>query len=1328
MRLIRVVVLLLTVLGLATSMWSQTGTSTVRGTVTDPSGRVVADAKVTLTNLATNAVRTTKTGEAGTFVFDLITPADYRLEVEARGFKKRQVDNVKALIGKQTENSVQLEVGVNTETVEVQASGQDSIINTQDATLGNNFESLQITQLPLEARNLVDLLSLQPGSTREGYVTGARADQSNVTLDGVDINNAQTGNAEIPRSTNALLIGALDNDRGSITTGPVLRLNAEAIDEFRVTTANGNANQGRSSGSQVNLITKAGTNKFHGAGFEFYRSRGFTANDWFNNHSDPIVPRTPLVRNTYGGALGGPIIKDKAFFFYSYEGRHDASGQSVVRTVPLASLGQGIINYEYCTQTDPVTGVCTGSIANSSLDLSQNEAAFHAVQVGDPANPAINPAALQALAAAAAKYPANDTTTGDQLNTGGFRFNAPTPTRLNSHVGKLDFNLTSHQTAFARLNVIYDHQTLPAWLPDTAAPLVWSHPWGIAVGHTWTIGNNWVNNLRYGYTRQAYTDGGDSFGNDTDFRFVFQPNGEVHTTSRVTPVHNITDDLSWIHGKHNIQFGVNVRKVDNSRVSFASAYDFAETNPSFYLNTGGNVPNAFQSYLDDNGLPGDETTGQSLASQLQVRNAGTAIIGRFTELTSNFTFDKGGNLLPAGTPTSRTFATQAYDGYLQDTWKVHPTLTLTLGLRYSLERPVYETQGYEVQPGIAGSSGCKLTSLSTYFTDRLAAAAQGNSFGDPICVSKSGPANGGPPMYSWDKNNFQPRLAVAWSPDGGSGFFGRLVGKGGTSVFRGGFALTNDYYGQALAVDWDLNNSLGFTSNFTNHANTFDINTDNRPLGPLFTGFGQDVRPLIGSAGGTVPGNLQFPLEATPLDGIDNFGERIESSLDSGLHAPTEYVWNFTFERTLPKGAVFSASYIGRMGRSLLAHRDVAAFNNLRDPQTGLDWYSAATTLEKLRQQGVDISQVPSMIPAKVAQYFNNVFPAGMAQIIGDYDGIPYDPSWSNAQAFYGEYQKNPLVTPPDTQFFNANDWTDVQAEADLAMAANDNGLRFMQPQYGTLSAWSTIGFSNYHALTLSLRQRLSSLTFDFNYTWSHSLDNASGLQGETFVGGNFQGNGSFIVNPIRPRDNYATSDFDVRHNINADAVWQLPFGRGRAFMGNPSKAADAILGGWQLSGIFRWNTGLPVTSPIDDGRWATNWDFQANVTPIKPIHSCPTRPVNGTPNLFGNCDITQIYQNFRNAYPGETGPRNYLRYPGYVDLDLGLGKSWRMPWSENHQLQLRWDVFNVTNTQHLTGFSNNGVAADPGLTGATPPGDFYNLTQIQGQPRVMQIGARYSF
>ncbi len=184
--------------------------------------------------------------------------------------------------------------------------------------------------------------------------------------------------------------------------------------------------------------------------------------------------------------------------------------------------------------------------------------------------------------------------------------------------------------------------------------------------------------------------------------------------------------------------------------------------------------------------------------------------------------------------------------------------------------------------------------------------------------------------------------------------------------------------------------------------------------------------------------------------------------------------------------------------------------------------------------------------------------------------------------------------------------------------------------------------------------------------------------------------------------------------------------------MNDAHPVADAILGGWQISSIFRWNTGLPQTAPTDDARWATNWNDQANVTPTSRVHTCPTRTIVGSPKLFGCADINAVYQTFRNAYPGETGPRNIFRLPGYVDLDLGLGKTWNMPWHEGHTFQLRWDVFNVANHQSFgaidTSRTGYGIGRDPALRGLTAPSNWSNFIQIQGQPRIMQVGARYSF
>jgi len=264
--------------------------------------------------------------------------------------------------------------------------------------------------------------------------------------------------------------------------------------------------------------------------------------------------------------------------------------------------------------------------------------------------------------------------------------------------------------------------------------------------------------------------------------------------------------------------------------------------------------------------------------------------------------------------------------------------------------------------------------------------------------------------------------------------------------------------------------------------------------------------------------------------------------------------------------------------------------------------------------------------------------------------------------------------------------------------------------------------------LQLSLRQRLrDDVTFDFNYTYGHSLDNASGLQNSASFGT------AFIVNALDPDRNYATSDFDARHIINANWVVGLPFGRGKRYLSNASNFVDQVLGGWQTTGIFRWNSGLPIQTPFDCCVWATNWNVQSNGVRVQPVQSSPTaNDTNGTPNVFSDPDA--VYRSFRPARPGEVGDRNVLRAPGYISLDAGLYKSFRMPW-EGHALQFRWEVFNVTNTQRFDGLtiSDLSLGTDPFL-GGSPNSDFGRFTSTQAPlnetkaGRVMQFALRYTF
>ena len=1244
------------------SVMAQSGTSSVNGLVVDPQGNVVAAASVTLSSAEKNFNRTQTTTDAGSFAFSLIPPGQYHLEVEANGFKKAVLNNVGAMVAKATSLTVQLEVGNVQETVTVTAGTGEVLVNKQDATLGNNFVSQQITQLPLEARNPLALLTLQAAVTREGYVAGARSDQSNITLDGVDINEAQTN---------------------SVST-PVLRLNAEAIEEFRVTTVSANAVQGRSSGAQISLVTKSGSNEWHGALFWANRNTSTTANDFFSNRAG--VARAKLIRNTYGGAVGGPIIKDKLFFFYSYEGRRDVSQSAVTRTVPLASLGRGEVRY-----VNPAGGITT-------LTTADINTIFPAARV--------NPLAVAALAAAAARYPANDFgTTGDssssrQLNTAGFRFNAPTPVKLKSHAGRFDYNLTSKQLVFLRANIIYDLTGGVPQFPDTPAPNLWSHPYGFVAGHTWAINDRFVNNFRYGVTREAFSQQGDSADNQISFRFIYSPLAFSRGITRTTPVQNITDDLSWVRGNHSMTFGTNIRLISNVRSSSANAFDNAITNPSFYLGGGTTISTPVNAF---------SPIGAGFTTAVQ--NAVTAVVGRFSQYSALFTFNNDGTILPPGSPADRNFRTREYDAYGQDVWKLTSNLTLTYGLRYSISEPIWEANGFETSTDIP---------LSTFFQRRLAGAAAGVPYNAPISIVRSGKVNNAPPLYSWDKNNFQPRVAAAWSPSFKNGFLAKVFGKNHESVIRGGFGITNDYYGQQLAVSFDLNNALGFSSSQNINANTYSIAGTSRPLPPLFTGYGQAIRPLPGI---NVPGNLTFPQTL----GF-SVARPIQSSLDSAIKAPIHYTWNFTFERELPHGLLIQASYIGRSARNLIASRDVMALNNLVDPKSGVDWYTAAGILEDLRSAGTPTANVAA-IP-----YFQNLFPANLATLMNNFYFCPCGPN---------DYSVPVGSTPTQAVYdvalnFYGNDWTDTQDVIDNALngGASTPKNAFFQPQYGALSSFSSVANSNYNAGTLSIRERLgTSFTMDFNYTLSHSLDDASGLATSGAFGG------AFILNPIRQHNSYANSDFDIRHLINLNAVWQVPIGRGRKFMGNANKLVDGVIGGWQLSGIYRWNSGLPVgfygdSGVFDDARWATNWNVQSNVVRIRPIDTCPTRgsapsSVNpqGAAKLFG-CNTLAAYQSFRNAKPGETGDRNVFRVPGYTSLDMGLGKSFTMPWSENHKLQVRVEAFNITNTQRLgqydTSRSGFGVTLDPQT--ATPPTNWSNFTQIQGTPRVLQFGFRYEF
>src|SRR6185295_3212168 len=536
-----------------------------------------------------------------------------------------------------------------------------------------------------------------------------------------------------------------------------------------------------------------------------------------------------------------------------------------------------------------------------------------------------------------------------------------------------------------------------------------------------------------------------------------------------------------------------------NRNSLGASFDDAVINPSFYNFSGDVLLDGFDDFVSGNDL----------------RDALASVIGRYSQYSANLVYDGSGQLQQVGTPTERAFATQEYETYFQDSWRMRPNFTLNYGVRWSTSTPVYEKNGLQVVPNI---------NLSDYFNQRVASSFNGAPFTDPITFILGGKTNNAPGYYKQDWNNFAPSVSVAWSPDFGDNTFGKVFGREGKSVIRGGFRMTYDRIGSQLAVNFDLNNLAGFTSARNINANTFDV--IDGELGPQFSGFNPDVRSLpFPGASGPIPTSLVFPL-TVPSDE----DQRIEVSLDQGITTPYNYSFNFSYGREIGKGLSFEASYVGRWARNLLATRDIMQLNNIRDPQSGLSYYDAINALVNFRYENRAITDVPT-IP-----FFNNLFPF-MPEWWGDTSLTP-------TQAAYA------FLAPEALGGADIVDYTFLQLLWDDSPnctscpfgggPAKFNNM-FYQPQFGALSAFSPIAHSNYNALQISVRQRLrDDVTFDFNYTYGHSLDNASGLQNSNSYGT------AFIVNALFPDQNYATSDFDARQIINANWVVGLPFGRGK--------------------------------------------------------------------------------------------------------------------------------------------------------------------------------------
>lgn len=1227
----------------AISLFAQDSAS-MTGVVTDKTGAVIPSVSVTLTNVLTNASYTQTTDNFGAYRFAVVSPGSgYKIVFTHDGFAIQTVSDVTLAVAKTRTLNAVLTVG-NIQNVQVSASNEDVTINTTDAAIGNNIDVKELDELPIYNRStgISTLFYMQAGvDSNQASVTGARIDQTEVTVDGLDVNDLSAGTA--------FYITA---------TAPV-----DSIEQFTGTVAGLGASIGTGSGAQFQLVTRSGTNKFHGNLNEYHRDTTTVANSWFNNLTN--IGRTPLIHNQFGGDFGGPIRKDKIFFYFDWADSRIIQSSTGERTVPLNDFRNGNLNY-----INNATG-CLASSRQNTTPGCISTLTSSAVQKLDPAGIGINTSLLSYINT---RYPkANDLSSGDGVNTGGYRFTQPTPDTRHSYVTRVDYNLSPTQKIYGRFTITRREATsaLSEFDTDPATHPYQDHSYAYVISHVWNIGKNKVNQFYYGdnIAKLNFPDVYNPTGvNQYSFSGLSGPYTSYNGQKRRVPIPVVRDDFNWQKGNHSITFG--------------GTFKFIKTNSNLINNFnfvgGGLQGNALADGLDSTVRPTDILADSANVATGYYDSLFATGLGVIGDISTNYNYDAKGNALAggAGAPKAyRFFQTEAYVG---DTWKVTPKLTLSYGLRYQLYSVPYETHGYQSVPNTID--------LNSYINDRIAIGKSGNATTTSLPLYSyvlGGKANNGPNIYDMSYKDFGPRFGFAYTPYASQ-----------KTVINGSIGII---------YDRTVINAI----NFLQDQNSFLFsNTQTSQFGGTSAADSLAVDPRLGenlsysSSLNPAPASLATPY--TPHLDSDSVPYGLAEGdtgfvIDKKLKDPYSIAINFGIQQELPWHTVLKLNYVGRLGRRLLADADASQVIDVPDysGKSTQTMVQAFADLTKQTRNGAGYTTVTNE-----PWFENNLGPHTI----------------SGSKTKRVEYFASTLI--------NRGDISDaIQALAYYSYYSYGNNYwptnMGIPAQFGSNVYLTNKASSNYHGLLLTLDKNTShGLRFEFNYTWSHSIDNAS-LSANA---NSLFSNSGMICDILQPRACRADSDFDVRQEISSNFVYKLPLGRGKTFLPSASRWLNKAIGGWGISGIPTYRTGVAVT--------AYSHAYLASFDNIAPAIFTGQRSdlkakvnVDHTSNTVytfagGLPGATKVLSEFRGPIGLEYGQRNYLRGPGDFNLDAGLSKTFPIV-LDKVDLKFRADAYNVLNHPSFgTGALNivDNAAA------------FGKITGTSSSARVAQFSLRLEF
>ena len=1160
---------------LATSLSFAQSSTALSGTVYDPSGAVVAGAGVSVANEGTGNVLKQPTNSAGLFSFQSIPVGTYSVTVEMSGFKTVKRTGLTLVVNTPTQENITLELGQSTDVVSVEATAAP--INTESATLGNVIERATVAALPLNGRNPLNLIVLEPGvSQRSGttvVVNGTRSMSGNVTIDGIEANEASN----------------------PVPTNNVFRINPDNVQEFKVTTSNPTPEEGKNSGLNVAIATRAGTNEFHLALIEYFRNKVLNATEFYANAQGQT--RTKLNSNQYGFDVGGPIRKNKTFFYGAWQGQKVNLALAIDKAfgkIPNVYTPQALAgNYRYwvpnaanpqtingtrITQNSTALVGPDGSLApgvrNCGSPTDSNCVQTYNMFASDPRKIGGDPGVLKLLKG----YPGpNNYTTGDGLNVAGFLWNTPYQVRGPRNLVRIDHLINEQNNLFFRALWAEEDQlqgdplnSRPAVFPGFAPRgEVYRPAMNLAFSWRHTITPTMVNELTAGYARFkfyfTYIDSNPAAASlpsytftNVDVAYINQPH-----SIRWLNTPQLIDNLSWVRGAHQLKFGANIRFYQqNNQGGTAASKSLV---PTISLNANLRPPEAGFN------VP---TTGIAANDLTRLQSSINDILGIPANLTSAFL----GNLNQdqfIGTRSGDYYSLWAtgqrlkqYNFYAQDQWKVNKSLTMTYGFRWEINRPPTESSQpvYVPNKNINGSEG-------------------------PVSFVRAD---------SWWKrsnnNAIAPRIGISWTPFGSK------------TVVHVGWGISFDPIA-TFAAAAAANSQPGLA--FTCVAPTTSAPTPGCASVP-------DVRLSQGFPSVLPPPTVKPSSFLTPPAQLLGSAPNTVV-IDPNFRQATVYQWNVSIQRQLPLDMVLQVAYVANRGTRLYSQLDA-------------NQISANPILP-------DFLAMQSNINAR-CNADGSGCPVGIAgQPIKLVTGGVLTPAFVNS-----------ATTRTDLQQNAAGNFAGRIEQNTLAAKLRPN------QQFGSVMLLSNGADSVYHSLQTTVRKRFSN-GFLFNLAWTYSKvidDQSTDPIVTTFTPTSVQ-----VLDSNNLRNERARADFDQKHVVTATWIYELPFGNGKKFLSGKSKFVDAIFGGWQVQGLTAIMSGEPfsVTSGAKTAVYSAATNSRAALTSgTLPDASLKSRPGQIGPVYFLDTTGFAIPAPGSNG-----SGRNMFSGPRYWDMDGAVAKNFNI-------------------------------------------------------------------